>query len=155
MNADSETISQAEMLRRLPQRYPFLFVDRVLSWDVRSRVLVAIKNVTANEPFFQGHFPGDPVMPGMLIVEAMGQSACLVASLLAEPARSDGAHYYLAVADDMRFRRLVRPGDVLTLHARCESIKGRFCRVRCHCEADGERVAEGVVVLAKKANGAP
>ncbi len=132
-------------MRRLPQRYPFLFVDRVLSWDVQTRCLVAVKQVSRNEAFFQGHFPGNPMMPGTLIVEAIGQSASLLASLLID---AGNATYYLASADGIRFRRSVYPGDTMTMHVRCDSIRGRFLRVHGRCEVDGESVVTGVVTLA-------
>ena len=149
MGADGVALSRAEMLERLPHRKPFLFVDRVLSWDAPGRRLVAFANVVGDEPFFRGHFPDQPIMPGLLIVEAMGQAACLLASLLDEPNGPRRERYHLAAADAMRFRRPVRPGDAMTLRVECASIRRGFFRVRCHCDVDGEPAAEGVVTLAR------
>jgi len=103
------------VLERLPHRYPFLLVDRVLECEPGHR-LVAAKNVTVNEPFFQGHFPGRPVMPGVLLIEAMAQATCLLA-LETEESGEDQV-YLLAGVDKARFKKPVMPGDVLQLEAR-------------------------------------
>ena len=103
-----------DILEHLPHRYPFLLVDRVLELEKGKRI-VAIKNVTINEPFFQGHFPSEPVMPGVLVVEAMAQTACvLVVSTFG--AESEGKLVYFMSIDGVRFRRPVVPGDRLELH---------------------------------------
>jgi 3-hydroxyacyl-[acyl-carrier-protein] dehydratase len=105
-----------EVLKHLPHRYPFLLVDRVLTWT-KDESLTAIKNVTINEPFFQGHFPYRPVMPGVLIVEAMAQASALLSlkSLNATP-DEDSVFYFVGI-DKARFRRPVEPGDQLMLKA--------------------------------------
>lgn len=103
-----------EVLKYLPHRYPFLLIDRVLSWT-KDESLTAIKNVTINEPFFQGHFPHHPVMPGVLIIEAMAQ-ACAILSLksLAKVPNDDSVYYFVGI-DKARFKRPVEPGDQLTI----------------------------------------
>ncbi len=103
------------VLARLPHRYPFLLIDRVLECEPGERLL-ALKNVTINEPFFQGHFPERPVMPGVLIVEALAQATCLLA-LETEPSAEDEV-YLLAGVDKARFKRPVLPGDGLHLETR-------------------------------------
>ena len=115
---DSMDIS--EILQRLPHRYPFLLVDKVLTCDPGS-ALTAIKNVTINEPFFQGHFPDKPVMPGVLIIEAMAQATCLLAT--ATDTSEAEMIYLLTGVDKVRFKRQVLPGDQLQLQA--ELLKRR------------------------------
>ncbi len=102
----------------IPHRFPFLLVDRVLDWETGTS-LVAVKNVTVNEPFFPGHFPGNPVMPGVLIVEALAQAGCLLSQLSFD---GDGERplYYLAGVGDARFKRPVVPGDALRLEIQVE-----------------------------------
>lgn len=109
-----------QIMERLPHRYPFLLVDRVLECVPGER-LVAMKNVSMNEPFFQGHFPGKPVMPGVLIVEALAQATCLLA-METEPSDED-ITYLLAGVDKARFKRQVTPGDQLLLEAVLEKRK--------------------------------
>ena len=101
-----------QIMQHLPHRYPFLLVDRVLEL-VPGEKVIAIKNVTMNEPFFQGHFPGFPVMPGVLIIEAMAQVAAIMAYLAAGNAE-DKVSYFMAI-DNARFRKPVKPGDTLRI----------------------------------------
>lgn len=101
-----------EILKFLPHRYPFLLIDRVLEIDM-GKSLVAIKNVTMNEMFFNGHFPGRPVMPGVLILEAMAQAGGILAYKSNKTSPEDGTLYYFAGIDKARFRRVVEPGDQL------------------------------------------
>lgn len=105
-----------EVLRYLPHRYPFMLVDRVLDY-VPGEYLVALKNVTFNEPFFVGHFPLRPVMPGVLIIEAMAQATGILAQLTAGVRVDDQHLYYLVSVDNARFKRPVEPGDQLILRA--------------------------------------
>lgn len=117
------------VMASLPHRYPFLLVDRVVEVEPGER-LVAIKNVTINEPFFQGHFPGNPVMPGVLIVEAMAQAG----ALLVKASQKDGMsladkYLYLAGVDKARFRRPVLPGDQLRLEAETTAIRSNSCKM--------------------------
>ncbi len=111
-----------EIFKRLPHRPPFLLVDRVL--DVQpGKSLVAIKNVTINEPFFLGHFPGEPVMPGVLTLEALAQASGIFAFVSLNENADDGTLYFLAGIDNARFKRIVRPGDQLRLEV--EFVKQR------------------------------
>ncbi len=130
-----------EILRWIPHRFPFLLLDRVLSLS-EDRV-VAVKNVTFNEPFFQGHFPGDPVMPGVLIVEAMAQAGGFL--LLSRVEDKEHKLMYFAGMDQVRFRRPVRPGDRLILEGRLVAFRKRFARIEATAWVDGEKAAEGVL----------
>jgi 3-hydroxyacyl-[acyl-carrier-protein] dehydratase len=107
------------ILRRLPHRYPFLLVDRVLEC-VPGKHIHALKNVTINEPFFQGHFPKRPVMPGVIILEALAQAAGILTFVTADAFPDDKTVFYFAGIDKARFRRPVEPGDQLTLRATLE-----------------------------------
>ena len=103
-----------EIKEYLPQRYPFLLVDRVIEMDL-GKSIVAYKNVTVNEPFFNGHFPNQPIMPGVLIIEALAQAAGVLGFKSQEKKPKDGYLYYFVGADNVRLRRPVVPGDCLTL----------------------------------------
>jgi len=132
-------LTTADIQRLLPHRYPFLLVDRVIELEPGKR-LVAIKNVTANEPFFVGHFPGAPVMPGVLIVEAMAQAA----GLLVAYGRSVGANEFALFAgiDNVRFRSPVFPGDTLTLTLTALRIRSKSGHLHGTATVDGKVVAE-------------
>lgn len=106
-----------EILKFLPHRYPFLLIDRVLEIDMGNS-LTALKNVTMNEAFFMGHFPGKPVMPGVLILEAMAQAGGVLAYKSTNTSPEDGTLYYFAGIDNARFRRVVEPGDQLRLEVK-------------------------------------
>ncbi len=106
-----------EVLEYLPHRYPFLLIDRVIEMEL-GKSLVAIKNVTMNEPFFNGHFPGRPVMPGVLMLEAMAQAGGILAYKTTNTKPSDGVLLYFAAIDNARFRRVVEPGDQLRLEVK-------------------------------------
>jgi len=105
----------------LPHRYPFLLVDRVIALEPGKRI-TALKNVTTNEPFFQGHFPGHPVMPGVLIVEALAQASGLLIGLSETGAQNRGKLFYLAKVDNARFNRPVCPGDQLRLEVQLKRL---------------------------------
>lgn len=128
-----------EILKRLPHRYPFLLVDKIIDFEEGKRA-VGIKNVTMNEPFFQGHFPENPVMPGVLILEAMAQTggALLFGSV---PDREKKLIYLIGV-DKARFRKPVVPGDQLRMEVSVTRIKGNFCQLWAEAFVDGEKVAE-------------
>ncbi len=111
-----------QILKQLPHRYPFLLVDRVLSIETGKRI-VALKNVTMNEPFFTGHFPHRPVMPGVLILEAMAQAAALLSFESQGVTPDDKTVYYFAGIDGARFKRPVEPGDQLTMEVSLERAK--------------------------------
>jgi 3-hydroxyacyl-[acyl-carrier-protein] dehydratase len=106
-----------EIMRHLPHRYPFLMVDRVLECDVANQRIKAIKNVTFNEPFFQGHFPGYPVLPGVLVIEAMAQVSAILAYVMRGQCHDAKSLLFFAGIDDARFKRPVFPGDQLVLEA--------------------------------------
>lgn len=129
----------------LPHRYPFLLVDRVLEFEPGRRI-VAIKNVTINEQFFLGHFPGVPVMPGVLILEALAQAGAVL--LLGDvPDRGSKLVYFTGV-DEARFRRPVVPGDQLRLTMEVLKLRSRNCKMRGVAEVDGELAAEAVIMSA-------
>ncbi|HCA40405.1 MAG TPA: 3-hydroxyacyl-[acyl-carrier-protein] dehydratase FabZ [Aminobacterium sp.] len=125
------------IMEALPHRYPFLLVDRIL--EVEEERVVGLKNVSINEPFFQGHFPGEPVMPGVLILEAMGQVAAMM--IICRPNMGDMITYLTGV-DKARFRRPVRPGDQLITTAEIKKVRGRVGKVWAKAEVDGELAAE-------------
>lgn len=124
----------------IPHRYPFLMVDRVID-VVLGESAIGIKNVSMNEPFFQGHFPGKPVMPGVLIVEAMAQTAgILVVSTLGK--EMEGKLVYFMSVDDARFRRPVTPGDQLMVHVKKRHARRLVWKFESECKVDGVVVAE-------------
>jgi 3-hydroxyacyl-[acyl-carrier-protein] dehydratase len=129
-----------EIIRCLPHRYPFLLVDRVLELEENHKI-IALKNVTINEPFFQGHFPGAPIMPGVLIVEAMGQAGgVLVASSLPEEERS--SLIYFMGFDKVRFRKPVVPGDQLILELKLLKKRTKVVKMAGIASVDHAVVAE-------------
>lgn len=132
-----------EIQQILPHRYPFLLVDRIL--EVGEDYAVGIKNVTQNEPFFPGHFPGRPLMPGVLIVEAMAQVGAV--ALLSQPANK-GKLALFAGIDKVRFKRPVRPGDVLHIRVTLERMRGPIGRGRGEATVDGKLAATGEFLFA-------
>ena len=135
-----------EVMRRLPHRYPFLLVDRVLECVPGERV-VAIKNVTANEQYFAGHFPGRPVMPGVLILEAMAQSAGILAFITAGVYPDENVRFYFAGIDKARFRRPVVPGDQLLLRATLERRIRTIWKFATVAEVAGEEVCSAEMMV--------
>jgi 3-hydroxyacyl-[acyl-carrier-protein] dehydratase len=133
------------ILDRIPHRYPFLLVDRVIEMEPEKRI-VAIKNVTINEPFFPGHFPGAPVMPGVLIIEAMAQAGAVLL-LDGLPDRASKLVYFTGI-DDARFRRAVVPGDQLRLTLEVVKLRPRACKMRGIAEVEGEMAAEATILSA-------
>jgi 3-hydroxyacyl-[acyl-carrier-protein] dehydratase len=149
-----ETIEIHDIMRILPHRYPFLLIDRVTEYTLGEEI-TGYKNVTFNEPFFQGHFPGLPVMPGVLILEALAQST----GLLAFKTRADEQgiserpedEVYLFVSmDNVRFRRQVEPGDQLTLHARLLKRKRGMWKFACVASVGEEVAAEAEIMCAAR-----
>jgi 3-hydroxyacyl-[acyl-carrier-protein] dehydratase len=135
-------IEAAEIEKYLPHRYPFLLIDRVLSMEVEpEKKLTGIKNVTKNESFFEGHFPGNPVMPGVLMIESMAQAAAMLANLDAELQGKTGEIYYLVKIDNARFSKTVIPGDQLVLEVLQKRIIRRMGLYECQAFVDGRQVA--------------
>ena len=129
-----------DIMQVLPHRYPFLLVDRILEIEEGKRI-VGLKNVTINEPFFQGHFPGHPIMPGVLIIESMAQvGGMLLMRTIDDPASK--VVYFLSL-DNIKFRRPVRPGDQLRIECEVLQIRGTMCRMRGVATVDGQVVTEG------------
>lgn len=145
----ARTSALNQIRKVLPHRYPFLLVDRILEVSEDGKRAVAIKNVTANEPFFQGHFPEEAIMPGVLIVEALAQAGG--AALLADQTR-EGKLAMLAGLDRFRFRRPVVPGDTLRLEVELIRLRGPIGRVQARALVDGQIAAEGVITFALVAN---
>ena len=133
------------VLALLPHRYPFLLVDRVESWEANTSI-IATKNVTWNEPYFVGHFPGDPVMPGVLQVEALAQAAALLGMLSRPELAEQGGGVLLMGLDKVRFRRKVVPGDVLTLTAEVTRQRGEIWRIKGAATVGDERAAEAEIM---------
>lgn len=138
-----------EIREYLPHRYPFLLVDRVLELEVGESI-VAIKNVTVNEPFFNGHFPDHPVMPGVLIVEAMAQAAGILGFKTMDKKPQDGSIYYFVGADDLRFKRPVVPGDQLRLEARKISERRGIWKFDVRATVDGDVVSSATILCADR-----
>lgn len=136
----------------LPHRYPFLLVDRVIECEPGKRLL-AIKNVTYNEPYFQGHFPHQPIMPGVLIMEALAQATGLLASESAPDVLGGGMVYYLVGLDKVRFKRPVVPGDQLMLEAKYVRHKRNIWAFSCRAEVAGELVASAEIMCAAAEQG--
>ncbi len=127
----------------IPHRYPFLLLDRVLEIDPRRRI-VALKSVSFNEPFFQGHFPGAPIMPGVLIVEAMAQAGAVL--LLHDMADRGSKLVYFTGIDSARFRRTVVPGDQLRLTVEVLKLRSKTCKMKAAAEVDGQLAAEAAIL---------
>ena len=133
----------------LPHRFPFLLIDRVIAWEPGKR-LTAIKNVTYNEPFFQGHFPGNPVMPGVLVIEALAQASGTLVQLSATKDPSQAALFYLVKIDKARFSRVVVPGDQLVLEVEQKRMLRRMGLFWGQAKVDGEVVAEAELLCAER-----
>lgn len=150
-NILSTPVEAGDIEKYLPHRYPFLLIDRVLSMEIEpEKKLIGVKNITVNEPFFTGHFPGNPVMPGVLMIEAMAQAAGMLAHLAAEVDGKKGELYYLVKVDNARFSQIVVPGDQLVLEAIQKRIKRRMGWYECQATVDGKRVASCELLCAGK-----
>jgi UDP-3-O-[3-hydroxymyristoyl] N-acetylglucosamine deacetylase/3-hydroxyacyl-[acyl-carrier-protein] dehydratase len=137
--ADPSRLNIDRILAVLPHRFPFLLVDRIVEIEAGRRI-VGIKNVTINEPFFQGHFPGHPIMPGVLIVEAMAQAGGML--LMDSVERPESKVVYFMAIDDVKFRKPVLPGDQLRFEVELVQMRGRICRTRGRAFVDGQVVCE-------------
>jgi beta-hydroxyacyl-ACP dehydratase FabZ len=135
-----------EIMNYLPHRYPFLLVDRVVELVPGERV-IALKNVTFNEPFFQGHFPGIPIMPGVLILEALAQAGGVLA-YVSSVENIEGSLVYFTGIDKARFRKPVSPGDQLILEARIVKVRSRIVKLSGVARVNDEKVAEADLMAA-------
>jgi 3-hydroxyacyl-[acyl-carrier-protein] dehydratase len=141
-----------EIMRKLPHRYPIILVDRVLEVVPGERI-VALKNVTINEPYFMGHFPGHPVMPGVLIIESLAQACAILAFVTLQAKEGDGTLFYFAGIDAARFKRPVTPGDQLRLEAEMGRVKRGVGKFTGRALVDGQVVCETEMLCAvRKSN---
>lgn len=144
-------VEAGQIMDYLPHRYPFLLVDRVLSLQLQpEKKLTAIKNVSINESFFCGHFPGNPVMPGVLIIEAMAQAAGMLAHLDAEHEGRRGQLFYLVKIDNARFTQVVLPGDQLVMDVKEVRIVRNMGQYVCEASVAGKKVASCELLCAGK-----
>jgi UDP-3-O-[3-hydroxymyristoyl] N-acetylglucosamine deacetylase/3-hydroxyacyl-[acyl-carrier-protein] dehydratase len=135
---ENQVLGIEDIMKVLPHRYPFLLIDRVL--EIEERRIVGIKNVTINEPFFQGHFPGHPIMPGVLIIEAMAQVGGMLL-MGAIPNPEDKVVYFTSL-NNVKWRRPVKPGDQLRFELELLQVRGMMCKMHGVAKVDGEIVAE-------------
>ncbi len=141
-----------EILKRLPHRYPILMVDRVLELEKGKRIR-ALKNVTINEPYFVGHFPHRPVMPGVMMLEALAQAAALLAYDAADAKPDDKSVYYFAGIDAARFKRPVEPGDQVILDVTLERMKAGIFKFQARASVAGELAVEAHLMCAVRTVG--
>ena len=134
-----------QILKQLPHRFPFLLVDRVLEIE-KGKHIRALKNVTMNEPFFTGHFPHRPVMPGVLMLEALAQAAALLAFDTLGVTPDDKTVYYFAGIDGARFKRPVEPGDQLILHAALDRMRSGIFKFKAHAMVGDELAVEAELI---------
>ncbi len=138
-----------KILKQLPHRYPFLLVDRVLVLE-KGKSIQALKNVTINEPYFEGHFPHRPVMPGVLMLEALAQAAALLAFNALDTSPNDQMVYYFAGIDSARFKRPVEPGDQLILDVELLRMKSGIFKFKGRASVDGELAVEADLTCAMR-----
>ncbi|MDO9204669.1 3-hydroxyacyl-ACP dehydratase FabZ [Methylotenera sp.] len=149
-NTESSSMDIHEILDHLPHRYPFVLIDRVISMKIGEEI-TALKNVTINEPFFPGHFPYHPVMPGVLIVEAMAQAAAILSFKTMGVKPSDDSVYYFAGIDSARFKKPVSPGDQIILNVKIDRILKGIWKYSGVARVDGTIVAEAQMMCILKA----
>ena len=134
----------------IPHRYPLLLVDRVIDYTLEPEItLTAIKNVTVNEPFFNGHFPQNPIMPGVLILEAMAQACGLLANVALATSQEDATQYFLVKIDKARFNRKVIPGDQLVMEVKQTRLMRGLGKYECRATVNGERTASCEVICSE------
>jgi 3-hydroxyacyl-[acyl-carrier-protein] dehydratase len=138
-----------EIREYLPHRFPFLLVDRVVELELGESI-VAYKNMSINESVFQGHFPNHPVFPGVMIIEAMAQTAGILGFKTMDKKPSDGSIYLFAGADNVRFRRQVVPGDQLMMRAKVINEKRGIWKFECEASVDGELAAKATILCADR-----
>jgi len=138
-----------EILKYLPHRYPFLLVDKVIDFQPE-KSLTAVKNVTINEPFFSGHFPKYPIMPGVLIIEALAQAAGLLIMRSFESSISENSLYFLIGVDKARFKKIVQPGDQLQLFIELERAKQDLWKCKCTASVEGQVACTANIMTGRK-----
>ncbi|PYJ73043.1 MAG: 3-hydroxyacyl-[acyl-carrier-protein] dehydratase FabZ [Verrucomicrobia bacterium] len=144
MPAGDGGLDTDEVMKILPHRYPFLMVDRIIGFEGENKI-TGVKSITINEPFFQGHFPGHPVMPGVMQVEAMAQVASILLFILTKASSRVG---YFMSADQVKFRKPVFPGDTIFIHAELTRARGnRMAKTKCHCVVNDAVVSEGELMF--------
>jgi 3-hydroxyacyl-[acyl-carrier-protein] dehydratase len=148
-NIESTSMDIHEILEHLPHRYPFVLIDRIISMEL-GKEITALKNVTINEPFFPGHFPHHPVMPGVLIVEAMAQAAAVLSFKTMGAKPSDDSVYYFAGIDSARFKKPVSPGDQVILNVKIDRILKGIWKYIGVARVDGVIVAEAQMMCILK-----
>ncbi len=146
MNDGVRTLNAAQIMELLPHRYPFLLIDKVIDC-VPNKSVTAIKNVSINEPFFPGHFPDNPVMPGVLIIEAMAQAGGVL-SHISNPDLEPRPRYYLVGVDGARFRRPVGPGDQLRIHVEIDKVRRGMWWYRCEASVEGHSAVTAKILCA-------
>jgi 3-hydroxyacyl-[acyl-carrier-protein] dehydratase len=149
-NQTATSMDIHEILEHLPHRYPFVLIDRVVSLEL-GKEITAIKNVSVNEPYFPGHFPYHPVMPGVLIVEAMAQAAAILSFKTMDTKPSDDSVYYFAGIDSARFKKPVSPGDQIVLNVKIDRILKGIWKYTGVAKVDGNVVAEAQMMCILKA----
>ncbi len=149
-NQTATSMDIHEILEHLPHRYPFVLIDRVVSLEL-GKEITAIKNVSVNEPYFPGHFPYHPVMPGVLIVEAMAQAAAILSFKTMATKPSDDSVYYFAGIDSARFKKPVSPGDQIVLNVKIDRILKGIWKYTGVAKVDGSVVAEAQMMCILKA----
>ena len=149
-----QVLEITDIMSILPHRYPFLLIDRLIEIERKKRI-VAIKNVTINEPFFAGHFPSYPIMPGVLIIESMAQAAGILAFKTAKVVPDINTRFYFVAIDNARFRKPVEPGDQLMLRVELKrSFKGIW-KFDCLAQVDGKEVASAEIMVAPETKAPP
>jgi len=138
-----------EVKNFLPHRYPFLLIDRVINLEV-GKSLIAIKNVTFNEPHFTGHFPDQPIMPGVLIIEALAQATGILAFKSEVGKPQTGQIYMLVGVDKVRFKRMVEPGDQLEIYAEIVTVKRGIWKFNCRASVEGKLVTSAEILCTQK-----
>jgi len=146
MSSEKRTLSVTEIQSIIPHRYPFLLVDRILEVEFEPVVrAVGIKNVTINDPFFQGHYPGYPIMPGVLVVEALAQTACVAGLLMEE---NKGKIPLFTGIENLKIRKQVVPGDTLRLEVEFTAFRRGMGKVKVRAMVDGQMTVEGIIKFA-------
>lgn len=148
-NGTDKAMNILDVMRNLPHRYPFLLIDRILEVEL-DQSITALKNVTINEPFFQGHFPTQPVMPGVLIIEAMAQATGVLSFLSTNTKPDDGENYFLAGVNEARFKRIVEPGDQLIFRVELLRKKRDIGQFRCTAHVDDQLACQADLLTARR-----